>query len=186
MPAYDRPVSCAAGSCCTTEGFNTHKTGARKVLYPWHPLYGKEVIIRGERNRRGAVMYVCSIDEDQAGAFLEVPAWMFDGAICCRFGSGSSAHVDVYALRSLRALIEAATAQTHDVIEAQHQFNVSGGSDAQTRKNNDNSVSAVSDSCAKSAVAVRSQPEASSSCCQPPAPVSRPQPNGSPCSGGES
>jgi hypothetical protein len=183
FPARD---SCVDGRDFTTEVINTHRTGIRKLLYRWHPLYGKELTIQGERNRHGAVMFVCSIDEDSGGAFLEVPAWMFDAATCCRFESGSSAHVDVYALRSLRALLDVATTQAYDVIKAQHQFNVSGGSDAQTRKENDDSIPAVSRSCAESAVAMRSQSEASPSCCQPSAQVRRPQSNRPSCSGGES
>ena len=65
---------------CTTETLKTHKTDLGEVVYPWHPFYGQAVKIKGERNRRGTIVYVCSSDGNDGGAVVEVPAWMFDSA----------------------------------------------------------------------------------------------------------
>ena len=33
---------------CTSPDQNDHKTHVRRVLYPCHPLFGQEVIVRGQ------------------------------------------------------------------------------------------------------------------------------------------
>lgn len=96
------------------------------MLYAWHPFYGQEVTIHGERNRRGTVVFACSIGEDPKTAPLEVPAWMLDAAVCRIFRPGPSGRVTVEALRLLRRTLDAAV----NVIEAQHQLIAFGGSDA--------------------------------------------------------
>jgi hypothetical protein len=185
-PASGSPGSGAAAPGCTTEALNTHKIGKRLLLYSWHPLYGRELTVRGENNRRGTIMYICSTGEDQTSATLEIPAWMFDGAICCRFASGGPPHVDVCSLKSLRVLLGAARARTPDMVKAQHQSNVSGGSDAQARKENDGSVFPIPRTRAKPAIAKRSQPETSSACGQAAGKVRRSKSNQTSCSGGKS
>src|SRR4051795_2228472 len=68
------------GRYCTTETLKTHKTDISEVVYPWHPFYGQEAKIKGEGNRRGTIVYVCSSDGNDGGAVVEVPAWMFTAA----------------------------------------------------------------------------------------------------------
>jgi hypothetical protein len=46
----------------TTEVFDTHKTDGRRILYRWHPFYGKDLAISGMCIRRGTVMFICRID----------------------------------------------------------------------------------------------------------------------------
>ena len=82
--------------------------------------------MHGERNRRGTVVFACSIGEDPKTAPLEVPAWMLDAAVCRMFRRGPSGRVTVEALRLLRRTLDAAA----NVIEAQHQLIAFGGSDA--------------------------------------------------------
>jgi hypothetical protein len=96
------------------------------VFYAWHPFCGQEVTIHGERNRRGTVVFACSVGEDPRTAPLEVPTWMLDAAVCRMFRQGPSARVTVEALRLLRRTLDA----TANVIEAQHQLIAFGGSDA--------------------------------------------------------
>jgi hypothetical protein len=57
----------------------THKTDAGKVVYRWHPMYGRELLIQGERNRAGAIVLICTITDDERRAVLEIPAWMPPG-----------------------------------------------------------------------------------------------------------
>jgi len=124
---------------CTTERRKTHKTYSAEVLYAWHPFYGREVTIHGERNRRGTVVFICSIDEDPKTAPLEVPAWMLDAAVCRIFRPGPRGRVTVEALRSLRRTLDA----TANVIEAQHQLIAFGGSDAPTNEDSKDATQAV-------------------------------------------
>jgi hypothetical protein len=112
------------------EVFDTHKTEADRIFYPWHPLYGRELAISGKCIRRGTVMFICRVRGVRMLTPLEVPAWMFDSAVCCRLIAAPSARVDVTALFSLRALLNSASGQSA-VVKAQHHSTVFGGSDAQ-------------------------------------------------------
>ncbi|HVI78812.1 MAG TPA: hypothetical protein VM715_11755, partial [Candidatus Acidoferrum sp.] len=139
------------GRCCTTETLKTHKTDISEVVYPWHPFYGQEAKIKGERNRRGTIVYVCSSDGNDGGAVVEVPAWMFDSAVCCLLHPGTQPSVCVPALRALHALLNWTRKPTEDVIEA-HQSTALGGSDAQTSKDAGDSDSPLSGTCPNAAV----------------------------------
>jgi hypothetical protein len=143
------PETGVGGRYCTTEVLKTHKTGLQKVLYAWHPFYGREVLIQGERNRRGALMCICTSEGDGTGAVMEVPIWMFDPAACCHFSSGSSAYVDVPALRALGSVLNRAT-QADVVIEA-HKSTLPGGFDAQTPQRGSDSAAAIPAACSNSA-----------------------------------
>jgi hypothetical protein len=78
------------------------------VIYEGHAFYGYAVTIHGERNRRGTVVFAYSIGNDPKKAALELPAWMFDAAVCRVFRAGSSGRVIVSALRSLRRALDTA------------------------------------------------------------------------------
>jgi hypothetical protein len=69
-------------------------------------------VIQGERNHRGALMFICTSDEDGTGAVLEVPVWMFDRAVRGYFLSGSTASVNLSALRALDVCSSAPFGQT--------------------------------------------------------------------------
>jgi hypothetical protein len=162
---YLAPRTDEAGRYCTTEAHKTHKTESREVRYAWHPFYGREVVIQGERNRRGSLMLICTSEGDENGAVMEVPTWMFDAAVCCLFRSGSFASVNIQALRSLQSVLNYAGRATEDVIEAQHQSADSGGSDAQTTEGSSHADQAVSRSCLNAATATGSPHEDSGSSC---------------------
>lgn len=138
----------------TTERRKTHKTDSAKVVYAWHPFYGQEVTIHGERNRRGTVVFACSIGEDPKTAPLEVPAWMLDGAVCRIFRQGASARVTVEALRLFRRTLDAAA----NVIEAQHQLIAVGGSDAPTNEGSKDAAQAVFNQSSDPAVSSGDRP----------------------------
>src|SRR3954451_471798 len=133
---------------CVTPGDNRNIS---EVVYPWHPFYGQEAKIKGERNRRGTIVYVCSSDGNDGGAVVEVPAWMFDSAVCYLLHPGTQPSVCVPALRALHALLNWTRKPTEDVIEA-HQSTALGGSDAQTSKDAGDSDSPLSGTCPNAAV----------------------------------
>ena len=157
---------CVGAPGCTNERRKTHKTDPAEVLYAWHPFYGQEVTIHGERNRRGTVVFVCSIDEDPRTAPLEVPAWMLDAAVCRIFREGPSGRVNVDALRLLRRTLDAAA----DVIEAQHQLIAFGGSDAPANEDSKDAAQAVCQQSSDPAVSSGDRPASSCS----PGPTSSP------------
>lgn len=141
--AFCRNSTClsAVDAHCTTERHKTHKTESGKVVYPWHPFYKCEVRVHGGRNRRGAIVLICSAG-DETKVPLEVPVWMFDSALCCSFRSAQSGHVTFEALRCLRKTLNSIAS----VIEAQHQSTFTGGSDAQAYESSDTTRSVSIDS----------------------------------------
>jgi hypothetical protein len=148
-------MSCADAGDCTTKRRKTHKTDSAQVFYAWHPFYGQEVTIHAERNRRGTVVFACSIGEDPRTAPLEVPAWMLDAAVCRIFQKGPSGRVTVEALRSLRRTLDTAA----NVIEAQHQLIAFGGSDAPpTNEDSKDAAQAVFNQSADPAVSSGDRP----------------------------
>jgi hypothetical protein len=129
------------------------------VFYAWHPFYGQEVTIHGERNRRGTVVFACSIGEDPKTAPLEVPGWMLDGAVCRIFRQGPSGRVTVEALRLLRGTLDAAA----NVIEAQHQLIAFGGPDAPINEDSKDTAQTVCNQSSDPAVSSGDRPASSCS-----------------------
>jgi len=78
--------------------------------------------IQGERNRRGTIVFTCRVGSEESGAVLEIPAWMFDEAVCCHFQLAPEATVTVEALRALGRMLQAASG----VLEAQHESTTVG------------------------------------------------------------
>ena len=154
-PVDDTPMRCVDAPCCTTKRNKTHKTDSAQVVYPWHPFYGREVTIHGQRNRRGTIIFICSIVSDQRTSPLEVPAWMFDTAVCCACRSVPAGRVTIDALRSLSRTLGAASY----VIEAEHQSIAFGGFDAQTHEDSSDAARAVHDQFPDSAVTSGYRPE---------------------------
>ena len=165
---------------CTTSKHKTHKTDLAKVVYRWHPLYGRELLIHGERNRAGAIVLICAVADDERKAVLEIPAWMFDAATCCCFRQGGAASASIDALRSLSRTLQTAL----DVIEAQHQSITFGGLDAQSQGASKGATGAVSNHDADSAVTTRDQSQNSEPSSAAVAPVRRARGGRSQGSGG--
>ena len=96
---------CADGPHCRRRHHNTHVTERREVLYPWHPWFGMTVHIHQvvEKGRIGTLR--CSVNDAASGRWLELPAWMFDRAICLPITLASSPRAHMAALESLRNLL---------------------------------------------------------------------------------
>jgi len=118
----------------TTPQHKTHQTELRKVQYPWHPLFGREVLVRGAQRKHEAAMYRCHIPGKERRNCFEIPQWMFDSAVCSRMRVTESPHVCSTALQTLKQLLEeTSTAPRSSVIEAQHRsLSDKGGADAQS------------------------------------------------------
>ena len=84
---------------------NAHVTERREVLYLWHPWFGLTVHIHQvvEKGLTGTLR--CSVDGAGSGRWLELPAWMFDRAICLPITVASSPRAHLAALESLRKLL---------------------------------------------------------------------------------
>ncbi|MEZ5324128.1 MAG: hypothetical protein R3F19_03590 [Verrucomicrobiales bacterium] len=83
---------------------NAHIGSFYKILYPYHPLFGKEYEIFGSALGRKDLVYVRLPDHSTRG----VPAWMFDPGICAGIRSGNEPLIDTHALLRLAHLLDSA------------------------------------------------------------------------------
>ena len=90
---------------CRTRRQNAHVTEHREVLYPWHPWFGLRVHVHQAVEKGLSGIFRCSVDGSAAGRWLELPAWMFDRAICLSIRVAHSPRVDLAALENLRKLL---------------------------------------------------------------------------------
>ncbi len=70
------------GGRCTTRLKNAHGTVFRELLYHWHPWFGMSVAIHEAIDKADGVVFRCTLSGSAADRWLEVPAWMFERAMC--------------------------------------------------------------------------------------------------------
>ncbi len=169
--------------CGRSELYNRQtQTDPARVVYPWHPFYGHEITIHGERNRRGTIVFSCSLVTDQTAIPVEIPGWMFDTSACCAFRSAPAGRVTVAALRSLRRTLSV----TSNEIEVQDSSISLGGSNAEVSKDGKDADRAVSNESPAPAASSRDRSESGCSPGQNASPARRSEdPHGQP-SGGRS
>ena len=107
-PAVDSPDCCEDEWCCTAKRRNANGTDVREVLYPWHPWTGRQIHIHEVVQRAGCDVFRCSIAGSAADRLLEIPAWMFDRAVCGMVRVDGTPRVDIGALVALVKLLQAA------------------------------------------------------------------------------
>ena len=78
----------------------------RRLCYPWHPWYDRNILTRPAGGAHAAVAYFCKLPETPHDAMLvEVPRWMFDAVQCATMRAAEFAHVDCATLHTLRRAI---------------------------------------------------------------------------------
>ncbi len=77
-----RQGSNALGGDCTTRFKNAHGIVFRELLYHWHPWFGMRVAIHEAVDKADGVVFRCTLSGSAADRWLEVPAWMFERAMC--------------------------------------------------------------------------------------------------------
>jgi hypothetical protein len=73
-----------------------------KILYPYHPLFGKEHEAFGSAGGERDMVYVRLADRSTRG----VPAWMFDPEVCSGVRLAEEPLVDCGALLELACLLD--------------------------------------------------------------------------------
>jgi hypothetical protein len=104
VPARPSPAKGEFAPCDTSTDQNDHKTDIRRVQYPWHSLFGRDVVVRGSKAGRTGVLR-CQVDDDDKRDNREMPTWMFDQVVCGRMYHSSQPHVSWRALIELRQLL---------------------------------------------------------------------------------
>ena len=91
--------------CCTTRRHKTHRTEYRDVRYPWHPLFGQSLVVRGERRRARQFVLLCARRDEVRVRSFEMPAWMLDEGVCSSMHLADEPRVSWTALTELRRLL---------------------------------------------------------------------------------
>ena len=118
-----------AGVRCTSRQRNTHSTESREVRYLWHPWCGRSVTVYETLTKGGQPVCRCGVDDQRNDRSLEVPAWMFESALCDHLRVVEAPCVDGQALIALTTVLQ--TARRAAVLEAQHDSVIAaGGADA--------------------------------------------------------
>ncbi len=99
-----------AARCCRTRRRNTHGIAEREVAYSWHPWAGRIVRIHEVTRRGGADVLRCCLADEQSRWCLELPAWMFDRAVCAPMRLAGAPVAAVGALQALQALLKGVSA----------------------------------------------------------------------------
>src|SRR5262249_23671599 len=95
-----------AGRCCTTKLKNAHRTEFRELLYPFHPWSGSPIAIHEAIDKPDGVVFRCDMVDSDSDRWQEVPAWMFDRAVCVKVRLRvSDPHADISALVALASLL---------------------------------------------------------------------------------
>jgi hypothetical protein len=88
-----------------TRTLHTAQIGSfAKILYPYHPLFGKELEVLGVAGGVRDLVYVRLPNRMTRG----IPAWMFDEIICSRVQCAEQPTVDCRALLGLAHLLDSA------------------------------------------------------------------------------
>jgi hypothetical protein len=84
--------------------YRTEVAQEREVLYPWHPWAGRIVHVHEAVGKADGIFLRCSLD-GAARRWLELPAWMFDRAVCLPMQITRDPWIEFAALSALRELL---------------------------------------------------------------------------------
>ena len=119
----------------TTRRGNAHRTENCKVVYLWHPWAGCTVQIHQVIDKVAGAVARCSHDDCATGRLLELPLWMFDQSTCAPMRVETHPHVNITALRALRALLDATTIGDAEVGRIPSNTPVCGAAKASRKPN---------------------------------------------------
>jgi hypothetical protein len=97
----------------TTRCSNAHRTANPEeceVLYPWHPWAGCLVRVHEAIEKVDGIVLRCSRD-GATKRWLELPAWMFDRAVCLPMRITRDPGIEFAALAALRELLTGVASQ---------------------------------------------------------------------------
>ena len=110
---------------------SAHNREFLELHYPWHPLHGRRILVRGRRKwgKHTAVRF--TVEDEPQRVWTELPVWMFDRAVCSRMRLTDRPRVHWKALVELRQLLdETVCAPPLARVQDQHRCsNVEGGAD---------------------------------------------------------
>ena len=122
-----------ASRSCTSSQLNTHITESREVWYPWHPWYGRSVVISEVLERLGQAIVRCRLAQEHKTQVVEIPSWMLDRAMSSTIHLAQKPVVCSDALWTLKRLLDHQRAvEPTRVLQDRHHFSpTQGDADAQ-------------------------------------------------------
>jgi len=97
------------GTACAVPLQKTHSIAfeTKRLCYPWHRWYDRNVLTRAAGGARSDVMYFCKLPDAPLDAMLvEIPRWMFDPTQCSGMAVADAPHVDCETLHALKNTTE--------------------------------------------------------------------------------
>jgi hypothetical protein len=112
----------------TSSQLNTHNIKLRDVCYPWHPWYGRSVVIHDAFVRHGQAVLRCTLEHEEHSRALDIPQWMFDRALCCMMRMAERPWVSLGTLRDLQTLLyHQSSTRDVGVLQDQHRSSPAEG-----------------------------------------------------------
>ena len=94
-----------AGPSETNGLYNADKTRICRVRYPWHPLFGQEIVVIREMVFCGSRVFCCHEIGKEDRKQFRIQAWMCDLAVCSEMKLVENPAVSVEVLFALARLI---------------------------------------------------------------------------------
>src|SRR4030095_12107403 len=82
-PVVGSRARCGGGVCCTTRRHDAQRTEERELLYPWHPWFGRRVLVHEVIVKEERRILRCGLTPEAVRRWLEVPDWMFEEEARC-------------------------------------------------------------------------------------------------------
>ena len=99
-------------------------------MYPWHPWYGRTVVVIQSVTKGGQHLLRCTLDGEAVDRLREIPAWMVDRVSCCLMQLAPLPSVGVDDLRRLRQLLHDAAGKAEPIMDQHASPNSQGDADA--------------------------------------------------------
>jgi hypothetical protein len=153
LPLPARCGGCRApGDCAlydTSSQLNTHNIKLRDVCYPWHPWYGRSVVIHDAFVRHGQAVLRCTLEHEERSRALDIPQWMFDRALCCMMPMAEGPWVSWEALQDLQTLLyHQSSTRDIGVLQDQHRSSpTEGDADATSTQSSLRTVGVIGHWC---------------------------------------
>ena len=97
-------MEAATGVAQTDTHHNARNARLAKILYPYHPLYGKTVKVFGSAGGQRDIVYILQPNNATRG----IPGWMFDEVVCASVRAADSPVIECHALVQVRQLLDSA------------------------------------------------------------------------------
>ncbi|SJM34853.1 conserved hypothetical protein [Mesorhizobium delmotii] len=125
---------CPIAPCGRTSLYNTTKERPQdrgtQVSLSMASLGGRCVHVHEVIEKADREVFRCSLSGHASDRWLEVPAWMFDRAVCTAWRIAAAPHVDPRTLGVLVTLLQDATANSHTPSQLEDSGAASGPHDA--------------------------------------------------------